>query len=108
MTAAPVLECGVLFNAFDGVQACGRVHGHPGAHTRDPLPSDRRAFAAALWRERRVIEAADKLLVAARDHERTARALRKRAEKMLNPPEGVHVEIWGDGRIVFVGPTVTA
>lgn len=44
---APVRKCKVLFNTFDGVQACGRVNGHPGAHTRDPLPSDQHAFSAA-------------------------------------------------------------
>ena len=43
--------CGQEFRAFDGPQKCGRVKGHPGAHTRDPLPSDRRAFDAA-WRQR--------------------------------------------------------
>ena len=42
-----IAACGQEFRAFDGLQKCGRVKGHPGAHTRDPLPSDRRAFDAA-------------------------------------------------------------
>ena len=44
--AADNAACGQEFNAFDGPQKCGRVKGHPGAHTRDPLPSDRQAFDA--------------------------------------------------------------
>lgn len=38
--------CGVLFNDFDGVQPCGRIKGHRGAHTRDPIGRERQVMEA--------------------------------------------------------------
>lgn len=44
--ATQLSVCGVLFNAFDGVQPCGRIRGHKGAHTRDPIGRERQVMEA--------------------------------------------------------------
>lgn len=40
----PSTPCGITFLAWDGPQKCGRVAGHPGAHTRDPIILDASAL----------------------------------------------------------------